>query len=105
MTEAGARPEALDPGPKESGNLPIATPRRFLPRLFWFERVALAMLLATVLALWLRGRPVDSAAFLYIAKVVAKRLPGLLLAGFLCQLAAAAWRRELRSYLRAVGSL
>ena len=105
MTEEGARPEALDAAPKESGDLRIATPRQFLPRLFWFERVALAMLLATVLSLWLRGRPVDSAAILYIAKVVAKRLPGLLVAGLLCQLAAAAWRREVRSYLRAAGSL
>jgi len=105
MTEEGALTETTDGGTKDGGVRPVVASRRFRPRLFWFERVALAMVLATILTLWLRGRPLDASAFLYIAQVVAKRMPGLLVAGFLCQLAAAAWRREVRVYLRAVGSL
>lgn len=105
MSEERTRPDTIGQGSRISGHRIFAAFRRARPRLFRFEIVALAMLLATILALCLRGRPLDAAAFLYIGKVVAKRLPGLLVAGFLCQLAAAAWRREGRSYLRAVGSL
>lgn len=104
MTEEETRPGIIGQGSRDGGHGRFAALRRSRPRFFWFERVALVMMLATMLALWLRGRPLDAAAFLYIGKVVAKRLPGLLVAGFLCQLAAAAWRREARSYLRAVGS-
>jgi hypothetical protein len=65
-----------------------------------FEGQTLAGLAVAVVVLRFRGFAPDWGSAVYIAKVVGERLPSLLLVGLLCQLVAAAARRDLRGFLR-----